>query len=431
MIISRENFPRKQTKRIVLLTLWFVIYLNVGGLIFSYLEQTDEKECLLDPSWKSIHQLILTNGNGSNIDEKWSEAKLSVLSTCSSNSTNLEESLEVAKRKRNPSLAVSIAKQCAANGIKRGKAESRNWSFVDAVFFCMTVVSTIGYGHMYPSTSHGQMFCVIYAMLGIPTSGLLLGSISDLLAELMLVFFCGKWRKKLGNGRCSLVVFTLLYLSMGMILLVFVPAIVFSKIEQWKYSESVYFAFITISTIGFGDLTAATKGSDPLWTLYKIGVMVWMLLGLGYWILVLNFLQKVIKSHQLADTLVRTGRLLMQEANDLKQSLSETSFKSNEANFVPERTKGAVSLLTSLSGVMLAMGESEEEDNCDSNNPRSSHSSNVPVVPGIHAMGQTVNSSRLFAALLTAIPLKSDPDTQPQNGNDTEKVHSLLEKNSP
>ena len=56
--------------------------------------------------------------------------------------------------------------------------------------------------------------------------------------------------------RWSLGAFTALYLLVGFVLFVFAPAIVFSWLEDWNYREAVYYAFITLSTVGFGDYTA-------------------------------------------------------------------------------------------------------------------------------------------------------------------------------
>ena len=60
-------------------------------------------------------------------------------------------------------------------------------------------------------------------------------------------------------GRWSLAAFTVLYLLVGFLMFVFVPAIFFTWLEDWNYREAVYYAFITLSTIGFGDFTAGTS----------------------------------------------------------------------------------------------------------------------------------------------------------------------------
>lgn len=56
---------------------------------------------------------------------------------------------------------------------------SSHWDFFNSFFFAITVVTTIGYGHLSPSTHIGKMFCLIYALFGIPMTGILLGAIGD------------------------------------------------------------------------------------------------------------------------------------------------------------------------------------------------------------------------------------------------------------
>lgn len=36
----------------------------------------------------------------------------------------------------------------------------------------------------------------------------------------------------------------------------FLPSLALSKLEDWSYEDALYYTFITLSTIGFGDLVA-------------------------------------------------------------------------------------------------------------------------------------------------------------------------------
>lgn len=40
---------------------------------------------------------------------------------------------------------------------------------------------------------------------------------------------------------------------------IFIPALIFMLFEGWEYDVSVYYAFVTLSTIGFGDYCAGNS----------------------------------------------------------------------------------------------------------------------------------------------------------------------------
>ncbi|XP_041477235.1 uncharacterized protein LOC121425276 [Lytechinus variegatus] len=49
------------------------------------------------------------------------------------------------------------------------------WSFLGGLHFCLTVVSTIGYGILVPRTHTGRLLCLLYAIIGIPLNITLIG----------------------------------------------------------------------------------------------------------------------------------------------------------------------------------------------------------------------------------------------------------------
>jgi hypothetical protein len=49
------------------------------------------------------------------------------------------------------------------------------WGMLDSVYFCVTTLTTVGYGDFAPETSAGKMFTILYIIVGI---GVLLGYIN-------------------------------------------------------------------------------------------------------------------------------------------------------------------------------------------------------------------------------------------------------------
>lgn len=43
----------------------------------------------------------------------------------------------------------------------------------------------------------------------------------------------------------------------------FLPSLALSKLEDWSYEDALYYTFITLSTIGFGDLVAGETPRRP------------------------------------------------------------------------------------------------------------------------------------------------------------------------
>lgn len=54
-----------------------------------------------------------------------------------------------------------------------------------------------------------------------------------------------------------------LYLIPGFTIFIFVPAVFFMIFEDWEYDLAVYYAFVTLTTIGFGDYVAGRCDSTP------------------------------------------------------------------------------------------------------------------------------------------------------------------------
>ncbi|XP_032527599.2 potassium channel subfamily K member 15 [Danaus plexippus] len=71
----------------------------------------------------------------------------------------------------------------AARGGWDGGRSSRQWSFSSAFLYSLTVITTIGYGHLSPRTSWGKIMTILYALLGMPLFLLYLSNVGELLAS--------------------------------------------------------------------------------------------------------------------------------------------------------------------------------------------------------------------------------------------------------
>uniref|UniRef100_A0A3P9CCF6 Potassium channel, subfamily K, member 10a n=1 Tax=Maylandia zebra TaxID=106582 RepID=A0A3P9CCF6_9CICH len=164
---------------------------------------------------------------------------------------------------------------------------SSHWDLGSAFFFAGTVITTIGYGNIAPSTEGGKIFCILYAIFGIP----LLDSSSQVLGPASTIFVksIAKVEKCFGQTKIR-VASTLLFILAGCILFVTIPAVIFKHIEGWTALESTYFVVITLTTVGIGDYVAGNLSSNKVPEWYRPLVWFWILGGLAYFAAVLNMI---------------------------------------------------------------------------------------------------------------------------------------------
>uniref|UniRef100_W5NKS0 2P domain potassium channel Talk-1 n=1 Tax=Lepisosteus oculatus TaxID=7918 RepID=W5NKS0_LEPOC len=162
-----------------------------------------------------------------------------------------------------------------------------NWDFSSSFFFAGTVITTIGYGNLSPSTVSGQVFCVFYALCGIPLNLAFLNQLGK-----GLTAHLGRLeRSVLTAGRHEQTVKVLAmssFLVMGTLLFLVFPPVIFSYVEGWSYGEGFYYAFITLSTIGFGDYVVGTDPDKHYISIYRSLAGVWIIFGLAWLALLFN-----------------------------------------------------------------------------------------------------------------------------------------------
>ncbi|XP_074528786.1 potassium channel subfamily K member 4 isoform X1 [Halichoeres trimaculatus] len=167
------------------------------------------------------------------------------------------------------------------------------WDLASAFFFSGTIITTIGFGNISPKTEYGQLFCIFYALVGIPMFGFLLAGVGDHLgtglrkAVLKIETLFRKWKVSPTIVR---VISAVLSILLGCLLFVAVPILVFQEVEQWSLLESAYFVVITLTTVGFGDYVAGDSGNEGSDHWYKPLVWFWILLGLAYFASVLTMI---------------------------------------------------------------------------------------------------------------------------------------------
>jgi len=162
------------------------------------------------------------------------------------------------------------------------------WDYSDSLYFSIVTFTTIGYGDMTPSTKGGEIFTCFFALFGVMFVAVCLGTLCSQLIESEVQAFektrenistallaaddeVRKERKSKSYGKKSmalswlpfaLAAFTALSIIIG-------GAYYIGSKEGWTWSECLYFAVITSTTIGFGDYTPE-QGTDRLFACFYI-----------------------------------------------------------------------------------------------------------------------------------------------------------------
>uniref|UniRef100_A0A9J8AXS7 Potassium channel, subfamily K, member 10a n=1 Tax=Cyprinus carpio carpio TaxID=630221 RepID=A0A9J8AXS7_CYPCA len=172
---------------------------------------------------------------------------------------------------------------------------SSHWDLGSSFFFAGTVITTIGYGNIVPRTEGGKIFCILYAIFGIPLFGFLLAGVGDQLGTIF-VKSIAKVEKMFRRKHNQIsqtkirVASTLLFILAGCILFVTIPAFIFKHIEGWTGLEAIYFVVITLTTVGIGDYVAGGNRRIEYREWYKPLVWFWILVGMAYFAAVLSMI---------------------------------------------------------------------------------------------------------------------------------------------
>lgn len=96
---------------------------------------------------------------------------------------NLETLLSLELAKYESAVQSAAQSGLLLNAIEDFPPKTDKWSIVQAVFFSSTVITTIGYGNLVPVTFGGRIFCMVYAMIGIPLTLTVIADMGRLFAN--------------------------------------------------------------------------------------------------------------------------------------------------------------------------------------------------------------------------------------------------------
>ncbi|XP_020393016.2 potassium channel subfamily K member 10 [Rhincodon typus] len=267
VVASMDSGPQSSPtvmkwKTVLAIFVVVVLYLVIGGTVFRALEKPFES--------KQKHKITIEKSSFLRNHPCVNPGELDAL---------IEHAIE--------------ALGAGVNPVDNSANNTSHWELGSAFFFAGTVITTIGYGNIAPSTEGGKIFCILYALFGIPLFGFLLAGIGDQLGTIF-----GKsiarvekvFRKKQVSQTKIRVISTILFILAGCLVFVTIPAIIFKHIEGWTTLDSIYFVVISLTTVGFGDYVAGGNIAIHYREWYKPLVWFWILVGLAYFAAVLSMI---------------------------------------------------------------------------------------------------------------------------------------------
>ena len=82
----------------------------------------------------------------------------------------------------------------------------------------------------------------------------------------------------------------------GLTLFVFIPSLIFVPLQGWTYFESIYYCFVTLTTVGFGDFVPARNvDSRRFQGLYRVCAAGWIWFGLAFVALLISRVQSLLE----------------------------------------------------------------------------------------------------------------------------------------
>ena len=140
---------------------------------------------------------------------------------------------------------------------------------------------------------------MVYAVIGIPmTATLLSAMVSRWMA--CIVYINEIIKQRFGylhtEAKFAQLLGTFTVITIASLIAFILPAVAFSKIECWTYFESLYFSFITMTTVGLGDYV---PGCSDRWhdstsrLVYKVFLTFYFIVGLSFMLLILELSGRV------------------------------------------------------------------------------------------------------------------------------------------
>uniref|UniRef100_A0A8C6UZJ1 Potassium two pore domain channel subfamily K member 12 n=1 Tax=Neogobius melanostomus TaxID=47308 RepID=A0A8C6UZJ1_9GOBI len=247
--------------RFALLAILIVVYLLCGAAVFSAIERPSE---------------LRAHG-------RWNGTL-----------RNFSETFNISLRELNSFLREYEA--AIAAGIRADALRPR-WDFTGAFYFVGTVVSTIGFGMTTPVTVAGKVFLIFYGLLGCAATILFFNLFLERIITLLAVVMKAVRERRIRNSgllppgiRHDFSVYSVPGWKPSVYHVMLILGV-----SGWNYLDSLYYCFVTFSTIGFGDFVSSQNAAYENQSIYRVANFFFLLMGVCCIYSLFNVISIVIK----------------------------------------------------------------------------------------------------------------------------------------
>jgi hypothetical protein len=182
-----------------------------------------------------------------------------------------------------------------------------SWSFKSAFLFTLSLITSIGYGNIVPITWEGKIVSISYSIIGIPFFLLSIANISQMLSSgLRYVYvkifnsikrFLCKKREIMEDDDSTTTEVPLFIVVFIFSIYILIGAYLFENFENLSFAKSVYFTFVTVATIGFGDFVPGESDDETKRERNLIITISYIIIGMAMLVMCFDLIQNNIKKN--------------------------------------------------------------------------------------------------------------------------------------
>ncbi|CAD5229321.1 unnamed protein product [Bursaphelenchus okinawaensis] len=264
------KFHHKMGIRHLLLVGVLILYAVLGGLLFLIIEKDAEYNSVRN----NLDQL-------NNITDDMTDTLYAIFHVDRSN-RNFTERIKLCIRDYYQRM-LKVEGKLIGSAFQYDNLEPKlSWNYGSAVFYSMTLFTSIGYGSIACKTDAGKILTVVYSVLGIPLMLMVLSDVGQVILKWLTIAYNGarKMYYKLNTSKSELPYYSNnsldswdsddsiepksfpMHLAIPIIIVyMLLCALVISILDQnaqespgISFWDAFYYTFISISTIGLGDV---------------------------------------------------------------------------------------------------------------------------------------------------------------------------------